>query len=149
MKGIEKKIIAQHKQCAKQSEVEAKVNYCQFCRSLKTYGITFFLVKERVKGKSKLVPRLLGINKDSVVRVDERTKDIIKTWPLTTVKRWAASPNSFTLVSERLGYSCSGQTRTRDVVARGRLSTTRSPDRLLRAVTRGRPLSCPLNLLFD
>ena len=24
---------------------------------------------------------------------------ILKTWPLTTVRRWAASPNSFTLVS--------------------------------------------------
>ena len=51
-----------------------------------------------MKGKNKLVPRLLGINKESVVRVDEKTKEIMKTWPLTTVRRWAASPNSFTLV---------------------------------------------------
>ena len=51
-----------------------------------------------MKGKNKLVPRLLGINKESVVRVDEKTKEIMKMWPLTTVRRWAASPNSFTLV---------------------------------------------------
>ena len=34
------------------------------------------------------------------MRVDENTKEVLKTWPLTTVRRWAASPNSFTLVSD-------------------------------------------------
>ena len=58
-----------------------------------------YFLQEKVKGKNKLVPRLLGINKESVVRVDEKTKEIMKYWPLTTVRRWAASPNSFTLVS--------------------------------------------------
>ena len=29
-----------------------------------------------MKGKNKLVPRLLGISKESVVRVDERTKEV-------------------------------------------------------------------------
>ena len=57
-----------------------------------------------MKGKNKLVPRLLGITKESVVRVDEKTKEIMKTWPLTTVRRWAASPNSFTLVSVVLAF---------------------------------------------
>uniref|UniRef100_A0A0B7BMP4 FERM domain-containing protein n=2 Tax=Arion vulgaris TaxID=1028688 RepID=A0A0B7BMP4_9EUPU len=97
LKGIEKKIFGEHQKFVGLSEVEAKVKYTQFCRSLKTYGITFFLVKEKMKGKNKLVPRLLGITKESVVRVDEKTKEIMKTWPLTTVRRWAASPNSFTL----------------------------------------------------
>ena len=31
------------------------------------------------------------------MRVDETTKDVITTWPLTTVKGWAAAPSSFTL----------------------------------------------------
>lgn len=53
-----------------------------------------------MKSKNKLVPRLLGITKESVMRVDERTKDVVQEWPLTTVKRWAASPKSFTLVCE-------------------------------------------------
>lgn len=52
-----------------------------------------------MKGKNKLVPRLLGVTKDSVMRVDERTKEVLQEWPLTTVKRWAASPKSFTLVT--------------------------------------------------
>ncbi|KAJ8344556.1 hypothetical protein SKAU_G00318850 [Synaphobranchus kaupii] len=50
-----------------------------------------------MKSKNKLVPRLLGITKESVMRVDEKTKDVVQEWPLTTVKRWAASPKSFTL----------------------------------------------------
>ncbi|MED6259203.1 Talin-1 [Ataeniobius toweri] len=52
---------------------------------------------EKMKGKNKLVPRLLGITKESVMRVDERTKEVIQEWSLTNIKRWAASPKSFTL----------------------------------------------------
>lgn len=52
-----------------------------------------------MKGRNRLVPRLLGITRESVLRVDENTKEVLKAWPLTTVRRWAASPNSFTLVS--------------------------------------------------
>ncbi|KAI8493573.1 Talin-1 [Branchiostoma belcheri] len=136
-KGIEKKIWLEHRKLAGLTELDAKVRYTQQCRSLKTYGVTFFLVKEKMKGKNKLVPRLLGITKDSekmkgknklvprllgitkdsekmkgknklvprllgitkdsVMRVDEKTKEILKVWPLTTVRRWAASPKSFTL----------------------------------------------------
>lgn len=51
-----------------------------------------------MRGRNKLVPRLLGITRESIMRVDENTKEVLKTWPLTTVRRWAASPNSFTLV---------------------------------------------------
>jgi hypothetical protein len=29
-----------------------------------------------MSGKNKLVPRLLGVTRDSIVRVDERTKDV-------------------------------------------------------------------------
>ena len=50
-----------------------------------------------MRGRNKLVPRLLGITRESIMRVDENTKEVLKTWPLTTVRRWAASPNSFTL----------------------------------------------------
>ena len=96
-KGVEKRVNSEHRKQVGLSELEAKTRYVQCARSLKTYGVTFFLVKEKMKGKNKLVPRLLGVTKDSVLRLDEKTKEIVKTWPLTTVKRWAASPNSFTL----------------------------------------------------
>jgi talin len=39
----------------------------------------------------------LGVNKESVLRVDEKTKEILKEWPLEQVRRWAASPKTFTL----------------------------------------------------
>ncbi|CAH8450100.1 unnamed protein product [Schistosoma turkestanicum] len=97
IRSLEKKIFQQHAELCGLSEVEAKVKYCHFCRSLKTYGITFFLVKERIKGKNKLIPRLLGITKDSVVRLDEKTKEVLKIWPLTSICKWAASSHAFTM----------------------------------------------------
>ncbi|XP_075988138.1 talin_middle and talin-RS domain-containing protein rhea isoform X9 [Anticarsia gemmatalis] len=97
VKGIEKKIFKEHKKHAGLSELDAKVLYTKSARDLKTYGVAFFLVKEKMKGKNKLVPRLLGVTKDSVLRLDEKTKEILQTWPLTTVRRWCASPNTFTL----------------------------------------------------
>ncbi|XP_076679087.1 talin_middle and talin-RS domain-containing protein rhea isoform X2 [Andrena cerasifolii] len=97
VKGIEKKVFAEHKKHVGLSELDSKVLYTKTARSLSTYGVTFFLVKEKMKGKNKLVPRLLGVTKDSVLRLDEKTKEILKTWPLTTVRRWGASPNTFTL----------------------------------------------------
>nr|XP_034987141.1 talin-2 isoform X1 [Zootoca vivipara]XP_034987142.1 talin-2 isoform X1 [Zootoca vivipara]XP_034987143.1 talin-2 isoform X1 [Zootoca vivipara]XP_034987144.1 talin-2 isoform X1 [Zootoca vivipara]XP_034987145.1 talin-2 isoform X2 [Zootoca vivipara] len=96
-RGAEKRIFQEHKNCGEMTEIEAKVKYVKLARSLRTYGVSFFLVKEKMKGKNKLVPRLLGITKESVMRVDEKTKEVLQEWPLTTVKRWAASPKSFTL----------------------------------------------------
>jgi talin len=96
-RDVDKRVMQHYRECTGMNELDAKVHYVQRCRSLKTYGVTFFLVKEKVKGKNKLVPRLLGINKESVMRVDEKTKDVIKEWPLEQVRRWAASPNTFTL----------------------------------------------------
>ncbi|XP_055324815.1 talin-2 isoform X2 [Sitodiplosis mosellana] len=97
VKNIEKKVFAEHRKHISLSELDAKVLYTKTARELPTYGVTFFLVKEKMVGKNKLVPRLLGVTKDSVLRLDEHTKEILKTWPLTTVRRWGASPNTFTL----------------------------------------------------
>lgn len=80
-------------------------SFCHYCFSFVLWEATFIwkiifhiLLQEKMKGKNKLVPRLLGVTKDSVMRVDEKTKEVLQEWPLTTVKRWAASPKSFTLV---------------------------------------------------
>lgn len=97
VKGVEKMVYAEHKKLLRMSEINIKYKYITMCRSLKTYGITFFTVKEKVKGKNKMVTRLLGITRECVMRMDERTKEVLKTWPLTTVRRWVASENSFTL----------------------------------------------------
>lgn len=97
VKGIEKKIFNEHKKYIDLPELEAKVLYTRTVRALPTYGVTFFLVKEEMKGKNKLVPRILGVTKDSVLRLDERSKEILQNWPLTSVRRWGASPHTFTL----------------------------------------------------
>lgn len=45
VKGIEKKIFSEHKKHQGLSELDAKVIYTKNARALKTYGVTFFLVK--------------------------------------------------------------------------------------------------------
>ena len=37
--------VQEHKRCYGLDELQAKFRYVQLCRSLKTYGVTFFLVK--------------------------------------------------------------------------------------------------------
>lgn len=96
-KENEKKIIELYRELSGKSELDAKSKYVHLCRSLITYGVTFFVVKEKMKGKNKLVPRLLGVNKECVMRVDEKTKEVLQEWPLEQVRRWAASPKTFTL----------------------------------------------------
>ncbi|XP_047540885.1 uncharacterized protein LOC125073828 isoform X3 [Vanessa atalanta] len=95
--GIEKKIIKEHRKHQGLSQIEAKHIYTKTARELPTYGVTFFLVKEKQKTKKKLVPRLLGINSESILRLDEETKEILQVWPLTQVKSYRAGSESFTL----------------------------------------------------
>lgn len=40
-------------------------------------NISFIIYwQEKMKGKNKLVPRLLGVTKESILRVDEKTKEV-------------------------------------------------------------------------
>uniref|UniRef100_A0A2K6T9K7 Talin 2 n=1 Tax=Saimiri boliviensis boliviensis TaxID=39432 RepID=A0A2K6T9K7_SAIBB len=60
-RGAEKRIFQEHKNCGEMSEIEAKVKYVKLARSLRTYGVSFFLVKvigfsDVLKKKNKLVP---------------------------------------------------------------------------------------------
>lgn len=51
----------------------------RYSNSLLTLKIIFFLIiywQEKMKGKNKLVPRLLGVTKESILRVDEKTKEV-------------------------------------------------------------------------
>ncbi|GIY58862.1 talin-2 [Caerostris extrusa] len=51
MKGIEKRVFAEHKKFIGNTELEAKVKYVSLARSLKTYGVAFFLVKGKNERK--------------------------------------------------------------------------------------------------
>lgn len=97
VKGIEKKIVAEYRKLVGMSEINAKYRYVQLCRSLKTYGITFFEVKQRLPGSKKPVPKLMGVTRDNVLFMDPVTREITKEYPLSHLRRWAASPASFTL----------------------------------------------------
>ncbi|KAJ3182603.1 Talin-1 [Gaertneriomyces sp. JEL0708] len=96
-KDLEKRIYAEHAKLQGLGELNAKFRYVQLSRSLKTYGITFFLVEDETVKKKKNAHFLLGVTKQSVVKLDPITKDILKEWRLTQLRRWAASPNSFTM----------------------------------------------------
>lgn len=37
--------LQEHKNCGEMTEIEAKVKYVKLARSLRTYGVSFFLVK--------------------------------------------------------------------------------------------------------
>ncbi|CAG5023082.1 unnamed protein product [Parnassius apollo] len=95
--GVEKKVLKEHSKHHGLSPLEAKHLYTKTARELATYGVTFFLVKEQQKGKKKLVPRLLGINAESILRLDEVTKEILQVWMLTQVKTFRAGKETFTL----------------------------------------------------
>ncbi|XP_061451986.1 talin-2 isoform X3 [Rhineura floridana] len=45
-RGAEKRIFQEHKNCGAMTEIEAKVKYVKLARSLRTYGVSFFLVKD-------------------------------------------------------------------------------------------------------
>eukprot|EP00002_Diphylleia_rotans_P029934 TRINITY_DN611_c0_g1_i1.p1 TRINITY_DN611_c0_g1~~TRINITY_DN611_c0_g1_i1.p1 ORF type:complete len:1815 (-),score=510.74 TRINITY_DN611_c0_g1_i1:219-5663(-) len=96
-KTIDKDIFTEHKKLSGLSEVNAKYRYVQTCRQLKTYGITFFTIKEKTKKDKKPVPRLLGVTRDSILRMDAETKEIIAHYPLNHLRRWAANVDNFTM----------------------------------------------------
>lgn len=83
--------------CANMNKINAYYKYVQTCRQLPTYGITTFEVREKQEDKKKLVTVLLGVTRDSVMRMDAVTKEVIKAYPLEHVRRWAAAKTTFTL----------------------------------------------------
>uniref|UniRef100_A0AC35TRB9 FERM domain-containing protein n=1 Tax=Rhabditophanes sp. KR3021 TaxID=114890 RepID=A0AC35TRB9_9BILA len=74
---------------------EPKKSYIRECKDLNTYGVTFFVVKEKQKGRNKLMTVLLGINKDCVMRLNKSTKEVIQEYPLEQILNWANSSNTF------------------------------------------------------
>eukprot|EP00842_Homolaphlyctis_polyrhiza_P006525 jgi/Hompol1/6874/HPOL_002361-RA len=95
-KEVDKRIYAEHAKLQGLNELNAKFRYVQMSRSLKTYGTTFFVVKETNK-KKKAAPVLLGITKQNIIRMDIDTKETLEEWKLTQVRRWAATAKNFTL----------------------------------------------------
>ena len=94
-------IFEEHKQLKGTPELQGKSMYVKLAHGLPTFGVHFFLVQEQQKkGKHSLVPRLLGVSKDAILRLDENTKVTITEWPLKAIKRCAVSANVFLLKFE-------------------------------------------------
>ncbi|ORX59304.1 hypothetical protein BCR36DRAFT_408797 [Piromyces finnis] len=97
-RSVEKMIQQEYSKLKGLNELNAKFRYVQLSRSLKTYGVSFFYVMEKGEKKSKYnIPVYLGVTKESVIKLDVETKEIKKKWSLKQLRRWAATPTSFTL----------------------------------------------------
>eukprot|EP01122_Echinamoeba_exundans_P006474 TRINITY_DN1832_c0_g2_i1.p1 TRINITY_DN1832_c0_g2~~TRINITY_DN1832_c0_g2_i1.p1 ORF type:complete len:1932 (+),score=539.51 TRINITY_DN1832_c0_g2_i1:105-5900(+) len=94
-KKIEADLLAEHKRLSGMSELDAKYRYVQLARVLKNYGRTLFVVLEaqdknsRVTKIKKPFEIILAINKENIEKWDAETREVLKQWPLLTVRRWA------------------------------------------------------------
>lgn len=93
---FERQIYELHQQLRGTSETDGKYHFVTKVRSLPTFGANFFLVREPQKGR-KMVPLLLGIKNDSILRVNAESKEIMETFPLSNVKRWAKTEKIFSV----------------------------------------------------
>lgn len=73
------------------NKMNSTYRYVQQVRQSPTYGITTFEVRD------KTGPQLMGVTRDAVVSIDPVTKQVIKSYPLKHIRRWAAGNGSFTL----------------------------------------------------
>lgn len=97
-KDVEKKMYSEYSKLHGTTDLNAKFRYIQLIRSMKTYGVSFFLVKEPPSENNKKAQMvLLGITKESILRMDQNTKETLTEWKLTQLRRWAATQK---------GYSC-------------------------------------------
>ena len=99
VRHVEALICNEHQRLLDIDKEEAKYKYIQLCYSLPTFGITFFLVQERRHtGKKMDIPRLLGVGRNNITRLDVKRKSIISTWPLSKIRRWTYCTDTFSLV---------------------------------------------------
>jgi len=98
-KNIEREIFEEHKKFMGLLDTQSKYRYLQLVRSLRTYGVTFFEMRQEFKNvkKDKLAPVLLGLSKDRIILADFETKQNIKEWAFKRLKRWTASSTVVTL----------------------------------------------------
>jgi talin len=94
---LEKRILNEYKKHVGSTEVAAKYRYVQLCRSLRTYGITYFECSQNKPGQKKPTPLMIGVSVSKISLVEPTSKESVKDWKVEWMKRWAASPHSLTL----------------------------------------------------
>lgn len=99
---LEKDVRKSWMKLAKTSDLHAKFRFVQLARSLSTWGITHYLVQEKVVAgrngqRTEWKDVRLGITRTSILVMDAETCKVLKKWEMTEVKRWAGGPRTFTL----------------------------------------------------
>eukprot|EP01133_Synstelium_polycarpum_P001346 gene1346-1540_t len=94
---IEKTLYKEHRNLRGIKEVYAKFRYVQLCRSLKTFGATFFTVKQRYRDlsthnsllPSNSTPLLLGFSRKCILIMIAKTRKLLLEFPLTHLRKWS------------------------------------------------------------
>lgn len=98
VKGADKAILSEWKTLAGTPKDQAKFRYINKCRTLKTWGITIFHVKQKDgKSASKLHSKIYGFTRDRIITMSSDGRAVEKTRPLVHLKRWAATGETLTL----------------------------------------------------
>uniref|UniRef100_A0A4W4F382 PH domain-containing protein n=1 Tax=Electrophorus electricus TaxID=8005 RepID=A0A4W4F382_ELEEL len=82
-KQISARILEAHQNVAQMSLIEAKMRFIQAWQSLPEFGITHFLAKFQGSKREELI----GITYNRLIRIDASTRDAIKTWRFSNMKR--------------------------------------------------------------
>ncbi|KAI7690115.1 Uncharacterized protein SSS_07836 [Sarcoptes scabiei] len=78
------KIRTAHETFANETLVEAQMNFIRICQTLRSYGISLFIIKFNKSKKEEL----LGVMPDKLVLIDINTGAVKKTWRYKTMINW-------------------------------------------------------------
>ena len=91
-KASTKTIFKNWDQLAGSEVLDVKYRYVQLCRSLETYGVAMFPIKEQTK-KGKVEDFYVGLTKQYILRMEAETRKIIEKTPILYIKKWSSNPN--------------------------------------------------------
>eukprot|EP00744_Colponema_vietnamica_P005854 GILI01008531.1.p1 GENE.GILI01008531.1~~GILI01008531.1.p1 ORF type:complete len:426 (-),score=62.02 GILI01008531.1:76-1353(-) len=95
---IEEEVYSHHRRLTDMEELECKARYLRFCRNLKTYGVTFFAVREPARPPSVYARSiLLGVHKDALICCHPSSKEVLARYPLSLFCGCSVSPGLITI----------------------------------------------------
>eukprot|EP00041_Stephanoeca_diplocostata_P011523 m.190818 g.190818 ORF g.190818 m.190818 type:complete len:478 (+) comp18574_c0_seq1:122-1555(+) len=88
-KGIRDQIFETQRQFKEISDTKARVLYVAACRQSPLYKCrTHFVVSEKVRGKTKLCSKILGITAAQLLIIDPMHLSIMNAYELRSIRRW-------------------------------------------------------------
>ena len=95
--GIEEELWAEKLQIAAEPLACLEYRYVRLCRTLPTYGGVSFAVHERIRGKTKKLPRLLCFKTEGMLVLDIMTLELLYVRDLSALRRWQAVGETLTM----------------------------------------------------